>query len=155
MRILEYLSVDTVALSSSRCTMEERITALTGLLARAGKVPDAHVLADAIMKRETVISTAMGEGVAIPHAKLEGIVSPCLAIGICSEGVDGATPDGKPIRVVFLIASCLKDDGTQLKILAALARYIKAPGFVAQMQACQSPQAILEVFTQFESSVRL
>ena len=155
MRILDYISAETVMVSSLSGTKEESIRALTALLAAAGKIPDAQALEAAILRREQAVSTALGEGVAIPHAKLEGISSPSVALGLCKEGVPYDAPDGKPVRILFLIASCLKDDGTQLKILAALARYIKTPGFVNQLQSSQTPQDVLGVFSQFEAMVRL
>ena len=155
MRILDFLSAGTVKVPVGCRSKEEIIEELAGLLAAEAKVPDKQAFVAAVLKREQSMSTAVGEGIAIPHAKLDGIPSPCVAVGICPLGVQCESPDAKPVHVVLLIASSMKDAGAQLKILAALARYIKTPGFVAHLESAPTPQAVLDVFKNFEEVVRL
>ena len=155
MRILDYLSVRAAKTPLASRTKEGVVEELTDLLMQEGKIADKQVFLEAVRKREQSVSTAMGEGVAIPHAKTEGIPSPCIAVGICPEGMACDAPDSKPITIIFLLASSPRDAGVQLKILAALSRYIKAPGLLSGLAASQTPQEVLDVFQRFEEVVRL
>ena len=156
MKILECLSVRTVKTAlAGRANKQQIIEELVDLLVGEGKVADRQSFVEAIFKREQSVSTAIGEGVAIPHAKAEGIPAPCIAIAICPEGVACDTPDSKPIKVFALIASSPRDAGAQLKILAALSRCIKVPGFLAQFVATQTSQEVMDVFGRFEEVTRL
>ena len=155
MRILDFLSAGTIKVDLAGPTKEAVIQELAGLLAIEGKTFSEPALVAAVLKREESVSTAIGEGVCVPHAKVEGILSACMAIGICSQGIPCCTPDSKPVKVIFLIVSSPNDAGTQLKILAALARYVKTPGFVSSLESSKSPQDVLDVLGKFEEVVRL
>ena len=155
MRILDFLSVGTIKIGLTCRTKETVIEELASLLALEGKVPSKESLVAAVLKREESISTAIGEGVCLPHAKVEGILCPCMAIGLCSEGIAYDTPDSKAVKVVILIASSPNDAGAQLKILASLARYVKTPGFIPSLESSTTPQEVLKVLTKFEEVVRL
>ncbi len=155
MKILDYLSAGSVKIPLPCHEKNAAIEQLVELLFAEKKIPDKQPVAEAILKREQSISTAIGEGVAIPHAKVEGIFEPCIAVGICPEGIACETPDSKPVKIIFVIVSSLKDAGAQLKILAALARHIKTPGFVSQLESALTPQDVLNVFGKLEEMVRL
>ncbi len=155
MRILDYLSVRAVKAPLASRNKEEVVEELIDLLIQEGQIADKKVFLEAVRKREQTVSTAIGEGVAIPHAKVEGIASPCIAVGLCPEGMFCDAPDSKPVTIIFLLASSPRDAGMQLKILAALSRYIKAPGLLAGLAASQTPQEVFNVFQRFEEVVRL
>lgn len=71
--------------------------------------------------------TGIGNGVAIPHARIEGLHSPVLVLGLSAAGIDFDAPDGEPSHVIILILSPNNDDGVQLQILADIARTFSSP----------------------------
>ena len=76
----------------------------------------------AVIERELVAPTGLGDEVAIPHAALEGLTRPLLALGIAPRGIDFDAPDGRPARVVFLLLIPPKAYESEVRILASIAR---------------------------------
>jgi Kef-type K+ transport system membrane component KefB/mannitol/fructose-specific phosphotransferase system IIA component (Ntr-type) len=95
----------------------ELVRALGSLL--AGMKRDAR---DAVLERELVAPTGLGDEVAIPHAAVEGLKRPLLALGRSTRGIDFDAPDGRPARFVFLLLIPPKDYEQEVRILASIAR---------------------------------
>jgi PTS system nitrogen regulatory IIA component len=102
--------------------LAERAAGAAGLRSCARDLE--HALAD----RERLGSTAIGGGVAIPHAKVAGLKQPLLAVGVCRSGVDFGATDGQPVRVFFLIASPPDAPAEHLRLLAAISRWLGKGG---------------------------
>lgn len=103
---------------------EEVLDDLARRLAECGAVPSAPALARALIAREALGSTAVGGGVAIPHAKVAGLERPLLAAGISPGGVDFAAADGEPVRLLFVIASPPDAPAEHLRLLAGISRWL-------------------------------
>lgn len=88
---------------------------------------DAEAIASAVLAREELAATGLGNGIAVPHARLEGLRSPVVAVGLSPSGLDFDAPDGEPARVVVLILTHVDDHQGQLGLLADVARIIKDP----------------------------
>jgi Kef-type K+ transport system membrane component KefB/mannitol/fructose-specific phosphotransferase system IIA component (Ntr-type) len=95
----------------------ELVRALGSLL--TGKKRDAR---DAVVERELVAPTGLGEEVAIPHAAIEGLERPLLALGRSPRGIDFGAHDGRPARIVFLLLIPPKAYEEEVRILASIAR---------------------------------
>jgi Kef-type K+ transport system membrane component KefB/mannitol/fructose-specific phosphotransferase system IIA component (Ntr-type) len=95
----------------------ELVRALGSLL--AGK---KRVARDAVIARELVAPTGLGDEVAIPHAAVDGLERPLLALGRAPDGIDFDAPDGRPARVVFLLLIPPKAYEEEVRILASIAR---------------------------------
>ncbi|NLT29528.1 MAG: PTS transporter subunit EIIA [Propionibacterium sp.] len=121
-KITEYLSPETIDLNVSGDNAEQVIRQLAEMGAGTGAIGDVDTVVSAAMKREEQGPTAVGDGIAIPHAKSDGATRPVLAFGR-SSGVDWQAPDGKPSDLIFLIAVPEAQAGDEhLRILAALSR---------------------------------
>ena len=83
-----------------------------------------HVLTD-VLAREQIMSTGMEKGIAIPHAKSEGVVSACVAVGIKKEGIDFDALDKHPSKIFFLIVSPKKSNSPHLQILASVSSIVR------------------------------
>lgn len=83
----------------------------------------------AALEREAHGTTAVGDGVAIPHARCSGVREPVLAVARLDRGVDWDAPDSQPVRLVFLIAVPEEAGKQHLKILARIARALTTSGF--------------------------
>lgn len=83
------------------------------------------VLDDAVWAREQIMSTGVGNWVALPHARVPGLASPLVALGISPVGVDFDTFDGEPVHFVFLILAPPVDNGAQLEIMADIGKVFK------------------------------
>ena len=99
--------------------IHELVRSLGSLL--AGVKRDAR---EAVLERERVASTGLGDEVAIPHAAVEGLDRPLLALGLAPNGIDFDAPDGRPARIVFLLLMPPKQYDREVRILASIARSV-------------------------------
>ncbi|MCA1795993.1 MAG: cation:proton antiporter [Geobacteraceae bacterium] len=83
---------------------------------------DTTVLELAVRAREEIMSTGIGNGVALPHARIAGLKEVWVVVGISSHGIDFDAPDGKPANLIFLILTPEDDPGAQLDIAAEITR---------------------------------
>jgi Kef-type K+ transport system membrane component KefB/mannitol/fructose-specific phosphotransferase system IIA component (Ntr-type) len=83
---------------------------------------DPAKVAAAVLQREAIMPTGIGKGIAVPHARLEGLARPVVGIGVSHPGVDFDAPDGEAAHIICLILTPPTDDGAQVEILADLAR---------------------------------
>ena len=106
---------------------DEALKTLVDSLRVAGKIPDSKAFFEAIIKRENIVSTGIGMGVAIPHAKLEGFDHFFVAIGIqkLKEGIEWNALDGAPVKLVFMIGGPANQQTEYLQILSRLTTAIK------------------------------
>lgn len=106
---------------------DEALKTLVEALRVAGKIPDSNAFFEAIIKREKIVSTGIGMGVAIPHAKLEGFDHFFVAIGIqkLKEGIEWNALDGAPVKLVFMIGGPANQQTEYLQILSRLTTAIK------------------------------
>jgi PTS system nitrogen regulatory IIA component len=96
---------------------------------------DHDRLVEALEERERLNSTALGEGVAIPHGKLPGLKQVVAAFGRSLEGVDFQSLDGKPTHLFFLLAAPEDSAGAHLKALARISRLLKDEAFRARLMS--------------------
>lgn len=95
------------------------------LLQSAGKVQDADELVRVLMERESLGSTGIGDGIAIPHAKMPFLREMIVAFGKSSRGVDFQSVDGKPAHLFFLLVTPDDNPGEHLRTLARISRILK------------------------------
>ncbi|HSV95395.1 MAG TPA: cation:proton antiporter [Spirochaetota bacterium] len=83
---------------------------------------DAALIAERAIERQSIMSTGIGDGIAVPHARMAEIRRPCVIVGLSPAGVDFDAPDGMPAHVVFLILTPIADHESQIRILAEISR---------------------------------
>lgn len=155
MRFLDFLTQDCIELNLKAKTPEEAVRELVTLLERGGKIEDAEKVIGAVMSREMSLSTGIGEGVALPHAKVESVEGPVLAIGISEEGIDWESIDHRPAHLVILILSPHKDAGAQLKLLASISRLLKKKGVAPILLKTSTTSDLMEFFSDMEDKLIL
>jgi len=81
-----------------------------------------HLIVDMAWTREQLGPTGIGDGVAVPHARVPGLAAPRIAVGLSKLGIDFDAIDGVPARIVILIATPEEDEGAQLEILSSIGK---------------------------------
>ena len=117
------------------------------LLKSAGKVRDADELVRVLMEREALGSTGIGDGIAIPHAKLPVLRDMVVAFGRSSRGVEFQSTDGKPSHIFFLLVTPEDKPGDHLKTLARISRILRNPDLrdnLMRTSACREIQRLIE-----------
>ena len=123
---------------------------LTGLICRTGKFRNKKVLTDALAEREKLGSTAIGNGVAVPHAKIDGIKQTMLAFGRSEAGVDFNALDGEKTHLFFMLISPKEDIGAHLKILAKISHLIKDKFTLSLLRKAANKEDILKIISGIE-----
>lgn len=129
---------------------DEAMETLASLLAKQKRVPNEKAYLEALHKREHIISTGIGMGVAIPHAKLDDVPAFAIAIGIKKEGegIEWDSLDGSLVRIVFMICGPSKQQGEYLKILSCLTKAIKQEGCRKALASAKSEQEVIELLSK-------
>ena len=150
MRITDLLKKEAIELGASVSTKNEAIDKLISLHEKAGNLNDVQAYKAAILERENQGSTAIGEGIAVPHAKSESVKVPGLSAITLPNGVDYGAPDGKASDILFMIAAPLDGD-LHLEILSRLMVMLMEPEFCADLRKAATADEFLQIIDKKES----
>jgi fructose-specific phosphotransferase system IIA component len=126
------------------------LTQMVDLVASSGKIKDAKGYLNAIIKREKLGSTGIGNGVAIPHSKQAGIKDFVLAFGRQAAGIDYGALDGEKTYLFFMLASPEENVGGHLKFLAEISRLVKDKFIVERLKAAKDKKEVIKIIETFE-----
>lgn len=143
--IAKYLDPSLVLFFEAK-TRDEAIRLLVDQIATAGRIHDKKAFFNATIEREKIVSTGVGMGVAVPHAKLPAYEDFFIAIGILKTGVEWNAMDGTPVRFIFLIGGPDDKQTEYLQILSNLTLAIKDETVRKKMLTTHSPEGILSLF---------
>lgn len=128
----------------------ERDSALRALCAHAAALDralDREAVSAAVAAREAIMGTALGNGVAVPHARLPNLRQPLIVMARSLAGIDWNAPDGQPARLLFLILTPANDADQQIRILGAIAKAVRDVGVREALLAAATPEAFVNVLT--------
>ena len=128
---------------------DEALLAMVEVLSAAGKIENKDEFFQALVDRETIVSTGIGMGVAIPHAKLPSYDDFFIAIGVLKDGVDWDALDGAPVRVIFMIGGPDDKQTEYLQILSGITVAIKDEERRKKLLTLKSPTSIIKLFKDF------
>ena len=133
MKIVDILDPAAIVPEMRALTKPEALQELAGALARLHPEIDERRLMEVLLEREELGSTAIGEGIAIPHGKLSGVTSVAAAFGRSPRGIDFDSLDGSPTRLFFLLVAPEDSAGAHLKALARISRLLKDESFRSRL----------------------
>lgn len=145
MHISDYMKPELVCFLSTT-TRNETLQAIVHHIARSGGMKDKDAFYQAIIDREEVVSTGIGMGVAIPHAKLPAYHNFFIAIAILKKPIDWHSPDGAPVQIVFMIGGPDDKQTEYLQILSCLTKGIKDEDIRKKIVTLHESTAIVELF---------
>ncbi len=150
MKIAEFLSAKAITTDLKSSKKEDVMRELVDVLIEAGEVEkDKRAkLIEALMVRESLGSTAIGQGVAIPHAKSEYVKELVAAFGISKKGVDFDSLDGEMVYIFFLLLAPQDSAGPHLKALARISRLLKDKYFRDNLRAASDGNAVIKIISQ-------
>jgi len=142
MKILDILSADQIRMPLVAKDKTGAITELVDLLAERGKLSDRDAVLQAVLAREATRSTGIGQALAVPHGKSNGCRELTMAIGVPAEPIDFDAIDGKPCKLLVLLASPLDKTGPHIQALASVSRLWLNESFRRDVFEATSPEAI-------------
>lgn len=150
MKITELLKPESIALGISASSKEDAINQLVALMEKGGRLNDKAGYKEGILAREALGSTAVGEGIAIPHAKVAAVKEPGLAAAVAPDGVDYEAFDGSLANLIFMIAAPEGEADTHLEALSRLSTLLMVPGFKDSLIAAKSKEEFLGIIDKAE-----
>lgn len=150
MKLSEMLSLDLIETNLKAKDKDGILEEMVGLLFKAGKIKDAGKTLDAVQKREELMSTGIGHGVAIPHAKCDGIEDLCAAFGRSKNGISFKSLDNEPVHLFFMLLSPEDVTGPHIKALAKISRLLKHHYVRELLKSTDNPEKTLEIIRQEE-----
>lgn len=147
-RISKYVNPKLIVFLSAE-TRDEALLALIEVLKKEKKLENPLAFYQAIIDREKIVTTGIGMGVAIPHAKLPQYDDFFIVIGILSKGVDWGALDGTPVRLIFMIGGPDDKQTEYLQILSALTLALKDEERRKKLLTSDAPEGIIKLFKSF------
>ncbi|WP_455542130.1 PTS fructose transporter subunit IIABC, partial [Intestinibacter sp.] len=151
MRITDLLSKESIKLDLSSKTKSEVIDEMVDLVDASGNLENKAEYKEAILAREELSTTAVGEGIAIPHAKTKAVKKACLAAGVTKEGIDYEAFDGSLSNLFFMIAAPDGANNTHLEVLSRLSTILMDPDFKNSLINSKSVDEFLSLIDKKET----
>ena len=153
MRLTEILKVENIKVPLEAKTKADAIAELVNVLAASGEVTDAKKVLDSVLERESTRTTGIGNGLAIPHGKCAGAAHLVMAIGRPATPIDFQSIDGRPVNLIWLLASPPDQTGPHIHALARISRLMTIDRFRLALIAATSAQQLFDAIVQQESSM--
>lgn len=152
MRITEVLEEKLVRTNLTGTTKEEIINAMIELAGKSPRILDKERVRQAILEREKIMSTGVGNGFAIPHGKTDAVSDIVAAFATTAQPIDYQSLDEKPVRLVFLLVGRDNMVGPHIKLLSRISRLMGKEEFRNRLIELQTPKEIVAAFGQEEAS---
>ena len=151
MKLSEFITENLISADLSGKTKFQLIEELLDLLHYGGKVQDRDLALKDVLAREGYLSTGLENGLAIPHAKTDGVSELVMAFGLKKDGVEFESLDNKPAHLIFLVLSPRDTSGPHIRALATITKNLKDAKRRKSLLKAQSAGEIKKMFDKFES----
>ncbi len=151
MNIIELLDPVSIEAEIKSVTKDDVLIEMTDVLLRSVKGLDKNKVLDVLKERERLGSTGIGEGVAIPHGKLQDIDQLVLAFGRSRKGVNFDSMDGKPAHLFFLLVAPEESISVHLKTLARISKLLKDQQVRDQLLSAENAEEIFQIIRDKEA----
>ena len=150
MNFTEILKRDFILEELEARNQHDVLAELVGVFAKGGVRFDPEAMLQVLLERERLGSTGIGDGIAIPHGKLQGLDEILLSFGRSSEGIAFDAMDGKPVHLFFLLMAPENSAGLHLKILAKISRMLKDTALRNNLLQAKSKEEIWRIIDEQE-----
>jgi fructose-specific phosphotransferase system IIA component len=152
---MDFLSKKAINADLKSSKKEDVLRELVDLLVLAGEIDKSvrSKVFDSLMERESLGSTAIGQGIAIPHAKTDCVQQLIGAFALSRKGVDFDSLDGEPVYIFFLLLAAQDSAGPHLKALARISRLFKDKYFRDNLRNCVDEKAVIKVISQEDEKI--
>ena len=148
--ISELLRESFIDLNLQAGNKQEAINQLSTLLSTSGKVSDQTHFVKAVLEREKLGSTAIGAGIAIPHARANTVNEVSIAFARCGGGIDFNSVDGDPVNLIFLLAAPIESGSLYLKLLARISRLLRYQDLIEDLRKATSKEEVIKIIAAKE-----
>ncbi len=151
MKLIDYLYPELIFLDLPARSKEEALVEIARSMTQAGAVQSECELLKVISQRESQGSTSLGNGVAIPHARMKCLERITLAMARVTPGIDFGGEGHPPVQLIFLLLTPVDRAAEYLKVLARLSKLTKETDLLKSMKKIPTPQAAWEFFASLDN----
>lgn len=153
MRLSEILKPQNIRVSLEAITKTDAITELVELLAANGDLLEKGKVLDAVLEREATRTTGIGNGLAIPHGKCGGVDHLVMAIGKAATPIEFQAIDGRPVTLIWLLASPPDKTGPHITALARISKLMTVDKFRKLINDAQSAEQVYQIIIDQENAL--
>ena len=148
MKITDLVCRDLVNVSLKSSSSENAISEIIEQLYKCRKIKDKKQVLESLLKREKLGTTGIGDGLAIPHARIVELKEAVLFVGLSRRGISFSSPDGKPVNLVVLFLTPLLESELHLKVLSKVAALLDNKIFIRQLLQCSTNDELYQTLKQ-------
>lgn len=150
MKICDILSVDLIKAEIESTKKEDVINELIDLFTGRPEVKDLDEIKKSVLEREKIMSTGVGKGFAIPHAKTSSVKGIIASFGKSNKDIDFNALDGEPVHLVFVLVGQDNLVGPHIKLLSRISRMMNKDEFREALLDAKTSEEIYEIFNEEE-----
>lgn len=147
------LRPETIRVGMPGGSKQEVIEAMVNILADDPSVRDLEAIRAAVLERETVMSTGVGKGLGLPHAKTPAVRATVAALAITNTPVEFGAIDNEPVRLIFLLVGTETARSQHIKILSRISRLLNRDAFRQRLLQATSAKEVLHAFAEVETQL--
>ena len=144
--INQLLERNLVQVNLEGSSKEEVLLGITNMLEGDARVDNFEEMQHAVLSREKIMSTGVGKGIALPHAKTSAVNGMALAFATTAEPIEYDSVDSVPVRILFLIVSAEKEKTRHIKLLSRISRLMNRDAVREQLLSARTPEDIITIF---------
>jgi fructose-specific phosphotransferase system IIA component len=153
MRLSDILKPINIKVPLAAATKTQAISELVGLLEQNQQINDAKKVLEAVLDREATRTTGIGNGLAIPHGKCNGTADLVMAVGKAATPIDFQSIDGRPVSLIWLLASPNEKTGAHIHALARISRLMTIDKFRQSLANAGSSQEVFDAIVKQENEM--
>ena len=145
MQLVDVLKENMIFLNFEANNKEEAIEKFINSLEKTGTIKEPNALKDALLEREKLGTTGIGQGIAMPHARSSAIKDLTVAFFRSEKGIDFKSMDSEPVHLVFLLLAPVTAGGHYLKLLAKISRLLRGDDFRTALMEAKDVSSVLQI----------
>ena len=151
MKVTEFLDVKGIKLDLQASEKQDILKELVDVLADVKDIGDKKLILKALLERESLGSTGIGQGIAIPHGKTDKVKELISVLAISKKGVNFEALDGEPVYIFFLLVAPKDAAGPHLKALAQISRMLRDTYFCDLLRRCETTEQVYDLIRKEEN----
>ncbi|GMO67010.1 MAG: PTS sugar transporter subunit IIA [Endomicrobiia bacterium] len=148
MKIMDFLDQDSVIIDLKASDKKLAIVELVEILKIEKKVKKTDEVIDVVLEREKLGSTGIGQGVAIPHGKIDALREQIGVLGVSQKGIEFNSLDGEPVHIIFLLVGPVDVVGQHLKALSRISRLFKDKFLRQAIRNANTAEEVVKIIQQ-------
>ena len=153
MKVHEYLKENHIFLDFEPGDKKQILEQFVSAMKKKGLISREKNILEELLKRESLGSTGLENGIAVPHALIEKIEAPIVALALIKKGIDFEAADQMPTYIVILLLGEKDNPGFQLKLLAHICRMVKETDFVKKVRKAETSRDVWTILKEEEEKV--